>query len=46
VIPGTLVWLAVISVLHGWLNLGLFDRTASWGPGGVAAFRVGYLPVT
>ena len=46
VIPGTFVWLAVISLLHGWLNLGLFDRSTSWGPRGVARFRVGFLPVT
>jgi hypothetical protein len=46
VIPGTLVWLAAISLLHGWLNLGLFDRPVSRGPGGVAPFRVGFLPVT
>jgi len=46
VIPGILVWLAAISLLHGWLNLGLFDRSASRRPGGVAPFRVGFLPVT
>jgi hypothetical protein len=46
VIPGTLVWLAVISLLHGWLNLRLFDRSAGWGTGALAPFRVGFLPVT
>jgi hypothetical protein len=46
VIPGTLVWLVAISFLHGWLNLGLFDRSARRGLGGVAPFRVGFLPVT
>ena len=46
VIPGTFVWVAAISLLHGWLNLGLFDRSASRGPGGAAPLRVGFLPVT
>ena len=46
VIPGILVWLAAISLLHGWLNLGLFVRSASRGPEGAAQFRVGFLPVT
>ena len=46
VIPGMFVWLAAISLLHGWLNLGLFGRSASRGPGDAAPFRVGFLPVT
>jgi hypothetical protein len=46
VILGASVWLAVISSLHGWLNLGLFDRSTSSAPRGVARFRVGFLPVT
>ena len=46
VMPITLAWLASISLLHGWLNLGLFDRSASRGPGGAAPLRVGFLPVT
>jgi hypothetical protein len=46
VIPGMFVWLAAISFLHGWLNLGLFGRSARRGPGGAAPFRVGFLPVT
>ena len=46
VIPGMFVWLAAISLLHGWLNLRLFDRPASRGPGDAAPFRVGFLPVT
>jgi hypothetical protein len=46
VILGTLVWAAVISVLHGWLNLGLLERATHRGPGGAAPFRVGFLPVT
>ena len=46
VIPGMFVWLAAISLLHGWLNLGLLDRSARGGPGGAARFRVGFLPVT
>jgi len=39
-------WLAAISLLHGWLNLNLFDyalkRMAAGGP----PFRVGFIPVT
>jgi hypothetical protein len=31
VIPGMFVWLAAISLLHGWLKMGLFDRFASRG---------------
>ena len=46
VMPITLAWLASISLLHGWLNLGLFERLASRGPGAGAPFRVGFLPVT
>ena len=46
VIPGMFVWLAAISLLHGWLNLRLFDRPAGRGPGGAAPLRVGFLPVT
>ena len=46
VIPGMFVWLAAISLLHGWLNLGLFGRSASRGPAGAGPFRVGFLPVT
>jgi hypothetical protein len=46
VIPGTFVWLAAISLLHGWLNLGLFSRSASREPGDAAPLRVGFLPVT
>jgi len=46
VIPGMFVWLAAITLLHGRLNLGLFGRSASRGPGGAAPLRVGFLPVT
>jgi hypothetical protein len=46
VIPGMFVWLAAISLLHGWLNLALFGRSASRGTGDAASFRVGFLPVT
>ena len=35
-----------LAISPGWLNLGLFERSASRGPGGVAPFRVGFLPVT
>jgi hypothetical protein len=46
VILGAVVWLSVIGLLHGWLNLGLFDRSARRGAGGSPPFRVGFLPVT
>ena len=46
VMPITLAWLASISLLHGWLNLGLFERLARRGPGAGSPFRVGFLPVT
>ena len=46
VIPGLFVWLAGISLLHGWLNLGLIGRSASRETGDAAPFRVGFLPVT
>ena len=39
-------WLAAISLLHGWLNLGLFDRAALRTASGAPPFRVGFLPVT
>lgn len=38
------VWLVAVSLLHGWLNLGLFARAQVYGDNG--PFRVGFLPVT
>jgi hypothetical protein len=35
------VWLIVISLLHAWLNLGLFETVKAKQP-----FKVGFLPVT
>jgi hypothetical protein len=46
VILGSLGWLAVISLLHGAMNQGLFSGAAVRGPGGALPFRVGFLPVT
>jgi NitT/TauT family transport system substrate-binding protein len=40
----TIVWLVLISVLHSWLNLGLFDRKKKGSD--AVPFRVGFLPVT
>ena len=38
---GCLLWLSTVTVLHLWLNLGVFE------PGrGETRFRVGFLPVT
>ena len=42
---GSLGWIAAISLLHGWLNLGLFDRSSGGARRG-EPFRVGFLPVT
>jgi NitT/TauT family transport system substrate-binding protein len=42
---GALGWLVAISLLHGWLNLGLFDRTPASHSSG-PPFRVGFIPVT
>jgi hypothetical protein len=46
VILGSFGWVAAISLLHGWLNLDLFDRHARRRPGDARPFRVGFLPVT
>jgi NitT/TauT family transport system substrate-binding protein len=46
VILGSISWLVVISLLHGWLNLGLFDRASRRDLSKPAPFRVGFLPVT
>jgi hypothetical protein len=40
---GTVAWVALISALHAWLNLGLFRPT---GPQASTTFKVGFLPVT
>ena len=40
---GSLGWLALISGLHAWLNLGLF-RSAR--PEAATTLKVGFLPVT
>jgi hypothetical protein len=45
VILGSFGWMAAISLLHGALNQGLFNHSASRGPG-APSFRVGFLPVT
>ncbi len=45
-IMGSLGWVAAISLLHGAMNQGLFNRPASRGPSGAPPFRVGFLPVT
>lgn len=43
VLLGSLAWLALISALHAWLNLGLFVTT---GPQASTTLKVGFLPVT
>jgi NitT/TauT family transport system substrate-binding protein len=45
-ILGLIGWLVAISLLHGWLNLGLFDRASLRKGSGAPPFRVGFLPVT
>lgn len=45
IILAVVAWLAVVTLAHCWLNLGMFDT----GPGfGLKSkqFRVGFLPVT
>ncbi len=42
---GLFAWVAAISLLHAWLNLGFFDKPTRRG-GDQAPFRVGFLPVT
>jgi NitT/TauT family transport system substrate-binding protein len=42
---GILGWVAAISLLHAWMNLGLFDRPTRRA-GNEERFRVGFLPVT
>ena len=40
---GTVAWVALISGLHAWLNLGLLRKT---GPEAATTLKVGFLPVT
>jgi hypothetical protein len=42
VLGGSVAWIALISVLHAWLNLGAFRKTES----AEQPFKVGFLPVT
>jgi len=46
VLLGLAGWVIAISLLHGGLNLGLFDRSARRERRGEAPFRVGFIPVT
>jgi NitT/TauT family transport system substrate-binding protein len=46
VILGSLGWLVAISLLHGGLNLDLFDRARGRDRQGDLPFRVGFIPVT
>ncbi|MDX2200412.1 MAG: ABC transporter substrate-binding protein [Phycisphaerae bacterium] len=42
----SVVWLAAISVLHGWLNLDAFQTRRAGADGGKKTFKIGFLPVT
>ena len=42
----TLGWIALITLLHGKLNLSWFDGKKSGGGGGGSKFGIGFLPVT
>ena len=44
VVPAAVAWLAAVTVLHLWLNLGAFDARRPAPAGG--RFRVGFIPVT
>ena len=48
VLLGSLIWITVITVLHGALNLTWFERRPTRGARGQseAPFRVGFIPVT
>ncbi len=46
VIVGTLVWVAAISLLHAWLNLGSFDRATPPRRARTSRSASGFLPVT
>ncbi len=41
VVLGCVVWISTVTVLHLWINLGVFDPSK-----GGERFRVGFLPVT
>lgn len=43
VVLGSLGWVALITGLHAWLNLGTFRRT---GPEASTTLKVGFIPVT
>jgi hypothetical protein len=45
VLAGTLAWVAGITLLHAWLNWGLFEPVSA-ARQERAKFRVGFLPVT
>ena len=40
-----ILWLVVVTLLHGWMNLHLFASAAT-GTRGQFRFRIGFLPVT
>ena len=42
-IVGSVAWLALITGLHAWLNLGLLRKA---GPEAATTLKVGFLPVT
>jgi hypothetical protein len=42
-VVGGVAWVALVSGLHSWLNLGLFRKT---GPQASTMLKVGFLPVT
>lgn len=46
VLKSAILWIALITVLHGWLNLHINPFAARSVDGGKERFRVGFLPVT
>jgi hypothetical protein len=42
VVVGVVAWIAVVTFLHLWVNVRLFEGH----PGGADRFRIGFLPVT
>ena len=45
IILAVVAWLAIVTLAHCWLNLGMFDERPGFGSH-EKQFRVGFLPVT
>ena len=45
ILLGCLIWLGLVTFLHFWTNVGIFDSRPLL-PDGKERFRIGFLPVT